>query len=274
MISYRELQKTANRLRELALEGIYAAQSGHPGGSLSICDILAVLFFKEMRLNPDQPQDPSRDRFVLSKGHAAPAYYAALAEKGFFPAEDMKTLRQEGSYLQGHPARGKVPGVDMSTGSLGQGLSAANGMALAAKCEGQDYRVYCICGDGELQEGQIWEAAMTAAHYHLDNLTLFIDNNGLQIDGAVTSVMNDDPISDKFAAFGWNTEEIDGHNVEAIDLAIQEAKTCKGRPTVIICKTVKGRGVSFMENQVSWHGAAPNLEQYEQAIIELRRGGV
>lgn len=274
MISYRELQKTANRLRELALEGIYAAQSGHPGGSLSICDILAVLFFKEMRLNPDQPQDPSRDRFVLSKGHAAPAYYAALAEKGFFPAEDMKTLRQEGSYLQGHPARGKVPGVDMTTGSLGQGLSAANGMALAAKCEGQDYRVYCICGDGELQEGQIWEAAMTAAHYHLDNLTLFIDNNGLQIDGAVTSVMNDDPISDKFAAFGWNTEEIDGHNVEAIDRAIQEAKTCKGRPTVIICKTVKGRGVSFMENQVSWHGAAPNLEQYEQAIIELRRGGV
>ena len=241
---------------------------------MSICDILAVLFFKEMRLNPDQPQDPSRDRFVLSKGHAAPAYYAALAEKGFFPAEDMKTLRQEGSYLQGHPARGKVPGVDMSTGSLGQGLSAANGMALAAKCEGQDYRVYCICGDGELQEGQIWEAAMTAAHYHLDNLTLFIDNNGLQIDGAVTSVMNDDPISDKFAAFGWNTEEIDGHNVEAIDRAIQEAKTCKGRPTVIICKTVKGRGVSFMENQVSWHGAAPNLEQYEQAIIELRRGGV
>lgn len=274
MKSYDELKQVAKQLRKLVIEGVYAAQSGHPGGSLSICDMMTVLYFKEMRIDPAHPLDSHRDRFVLSKGHAAPGYYAALAARGFFDPEAMKTLRKEGSFLQGHPALGKVPGVDMSTGSLGQGLSAANGMALAGKYDHLDYRVYCIAGDGEIQEGQIWEAAMTASHYKLDNLTLFVDNNGLQIDGPVEDVMNDSPIGEKFAAFGWNVLEINGHDVEAIDLAIQSAKACKGKPTVIVCKTIKGRGVSFMENQVSWHGAAPNREQYEQAMAELENGGM
>lgn len=259
----------ATKLRLLALESVYSAQSGHIGGSLSICDILSVLFFKEMRVDSENPQNPNRDRFILSKGHAAPSYYAALALKGFFPKEDMKELRQAGAHLQGHPCMHKTSGVDMSTGSLGQGLSIANGMALAAKYGGKDYRVYCICGDGEAQEGQIWEAVMTAAHYKLDNLVMFLDNNGLQIDGEVSSVMNNQPFAEKFAAFDWNVVEIDGHNYEEIENALKAAKNCKGRPTAIVAHTVKGKGVSFMENGVRWHGSAPNTEQYERAKKEL-----
>lgn len=274
MSDYIQLKRIANKLRKLSVEGVYHAQSGHPGGSLSICDILSVLFFNEMKVDPTNPKDTNRDRFVLSKGHAAPAYYAALAVKGFFKEEDMKTLRHIDSFLQGHPCINKVPGVDMSTGSLGQGLSAANGMAMVAKYDKKDYRVYCICGDGEIQEGQIWEAAMTAGHYHLDNLTLFADCNGLQIDGTVKDVMNSTPVAEKFAAFGWNTIEIDGHDVEAIDKAIQQSKECKDKPTAIVCHTIKGKGVSFMENQTGWHGAAPNKEQYEIAIQDLENEGV
>lgn len=269
-MNYEELKEIASKMRILTVEGVYSAKSGHPGGSLSICDILTVLFFKQMNVSAENPS-MDRDRFVLSKGHAAPAYYAALALKGFFPTEDMKTLRKIDSYLQGHPCLGKVPGVDMSTGSLGQGLSAANGMALVGKTEHKEYRVYCICGDGEIQEGQIWEAAMTAAHYKLDNLTLFVDCNGLQIDGAVETVMNVASVADKFKAFGFHVIEIDGHDLEAIDTAVDTAKSVKGKPTAILCKTVKGKGVSYMENQVGWHGAAPSEEQYHIAMEELNR---
>ena len=274
MQTYDQLRRTAAQLRIRTLQAIYAAQSGHPGGSLSICEILAVLYFRQMRIDPARPQDPDRDRFVLSKGHAAPAYYAALAERGFFDPGALTTLRQIDSFLQGHPARGKVPGVDMSTGSLGQGLSAANGMALAGRYDGRAYRVYCLCGDGELQEGQIWEAAMTAAHYRLDNLTLLVDVNGLQIDGAVEQVMDVQPLEEKFAAFGWSVLTVDGHDVEAVDLALQTAGQIRGRPAVLLCRTVKGKGVSYMENQAGWHGAAPNQEQYDQAMAELQRGVV
>lgn len=266
------LQSIARQLRMYTVDAIYHAKSGHPGGSLSICDLLAVLFFKQMHISSQNPEDPERDRFVLSKGHAAPAYYAALAMKGFFPTEELHNLRNINSFLQGHPAIHKIPGVDMSTGSLGQGLSAANGMALAARVAGKDFRVYCICGDGELQEGQIWEAAMTSAHYQLDHVTLFVDNNHLQIDGRVEEVMNPSPISAKFAAFGWNVLEIDGHDVCAINDAIECAKRTAGKPTVIICSTVKGKGVSFMENQAGWHGAAPNAEQYASAMEQLSQG--
>lgn len=264
-----KLEKIVKEMRILLLEGIFSAQSGHPGGSLSICDILTVLYFKEMNINPQYPKNEDRDRFVLSKGHAAPAYYAALALRGFFNISELKNLRHINSFLQGHPCMNKVPGVDMSTGSLGQGLSAANGMAMAAKYDNKKYRVYCICGDGEMQEGQIWEAAMTASHYRLDNLTLFVDCNGLQIDGLVEEVMNDNPMEDKLAAFGWKTIVIDGHNLTEIYEAIQKAKVCKQQPTAIICRTVKGKGVSFMENQVNWHGAAPSKAQYGIAIREL-----
>lgn len=269
MISYEQLRKDAAYIRLLTLEGLHCAQSGHTGGSLSIADMLAVLYRKQMNVDPKNPHNPERDRFVLSKGHAAPSLYATLAYCGFFPKEDLKQLRRLAGHLQGHPSLRKTPGVDMSTGSLGQGLSAANGMAMSLKYDKNPAHVYCIVGDGEIQEGQIWEAAMSAAHYKLDNLTLFADLNGLQIDGNVTDVMNDYPVKEKFEAFGWNVIEIDGHDVEAIDKAIEEAKTVKGKPTAIMAKTIKGKGVSFMEGQASWHGTAPNDEQYAQAVKEL-----
>ena len=263
------LEKTAYKIRRHTLEAVYSASSGHPGGSLSIADILSVLYFDEMRIDPNNPKDENRDRFVLSKGHCAPALYGALAERGFFPVDDIKTFRHIGSYLQGHPDMKGVPGVDMSTGSLGQGVCAANGMAYAAKLDKKDYRVYSILGDGELEEGQVWEAAMFAPHYKLDNITIFIDFNGLQIDGNISDVMSPLPIDEKFKAFGWNVIVIDAHNYDEIKNAIKAAKAFKGKPTAVIAKSVKGKGVSFMENEASWHGAAPNTEQYEQAIAEI-----
>ena len=259
----------AYKARKHALTGIYNAQSGHPGGSLSLADILSVLYFEVMNVDPKNPKMADRDRFVLSKGHCAPALYGILAEKGFFPAEDVATLRRTDSYMQGHPDMKGIPGIDMSTGSLGQGISAANGMALAGKLAGKDYRVYTILGDGELEEGQVWEAAMFAAHYKLDNLTAFIDNNGLQIDGNIADVMNSNPIDEKFKAFNWNVITIDAHDYDAILDAVNQAKATKGQPTVIIAKSVKGKGVSFMEGQAAWHGAAPDKEKFEQAIAEL-----
>lgn len=265
----REILKNSIEMKKLALEGIYNAQSGHPGGSLSIAEIVSTLFFKYMNVDPSNPKFAERDRFVLSKGHAAPIYYSALALKGFFDPNEVKNLRSIDSFLQGHPCLNKIPGVDMSTGSLGQGLSASNGMALVGKLTKKDYHVYCICGDGEIQEGQIWEAAMTSAHYKLDNLTLFIDYNNLQIDGEVSDVMGVYPVADKFEAFGFNTITIDGHNIDEICSAIESSKTTKGKPTAIICKTTKGKGVSFMENVASWHGVAPDTEHYKLAIDEL-----
>lgn len=264
-----ELKIIANRIRKNALTAVYSAASGHPGGSLSIADLLSVLYFEEMRVNPQQPQDPNRDRFVLSKGHCAPALYGALAERGFFPSADCASFRKAGSYLQGHPDMKGVPGVDMSTGSLGQGICAANGMALAGKIDGKDYRVYSVLGDGELEEGQVWEAAMYAPHYKLDNLTAFVDFNGLQIDGDISKVMSPLPIDKKFEAFGWNVICTDAHDPIALYDAIQEAKSVTGKPTVIIMKSIKGKGVSFMENNAAWHGSAPNEEQYTQAISEI-----
>ena len=267
-----DLNLIAAKIRLLALEGIHQAGSGHTGGSLSIAEILSVLLFDQMQIDPEQPGAPDRDRLVLSKGHAAPAYYAALALRGYFPESDLVRLRQLGSHLQGHPSMTRTRGVDMSTGSLGQGLSAANGMAIAGKYHKRDYHVYCICGDGELQEGQIWEAAMTAAHYRLDNLIVFIDHNHLQIDGRTETVMNVEPVGDKFRAFGWNVEEADGHDVAAIRESIEKARRCKAMPSVIICNTIKGKGVSFMENQAGWHGLAPDDNQYGQAVKELTEG--
>lgn len=264
-----EIALHAYKARKTALTGIYNAQSGHPGGSLSICDILSVLYFEVMNVDPANPRMEDRDRFVLSKGHCAPALYAMLAEKGFFPESDVYTLRRTDSYIQGHPDMKGIPGIDMSTGSLGQGISAANGMALAAKLKDRDYRVYTILGDGELEEGQVWEAAMFAAHYKLDNLTAFVDNNGLQIDGKITDVMNSEPIDEKFRAFGWNVITINAHDYDDILDAVEEAKATKGKPTVIIAKSVKGKGVSFMENNPAWHGAAPKKEEFEKAIAEL-----
>lgn len=266
----KELQIFATKARMGALEGVYNAKAGHPGGSLSICDVLSVLYNTELRVDPKNPKDKNRDRFVLSKGHAAPALYATLALKGFFPVEDLKTLRKSDSYLQGHPNMDKVPGVDMSTGSLGQGISTAVGMALGAKLDNADYRVYTILGDGELQEGQVWEAAMFAGNQALDNLVAFIDNNNLQIDGTMDEVNAPYPIGEKFTAFNWNVLEIDGHDYDAILQALADAKLCKGKPTAVVMKTVKGKGVSYMENAVGWHGSAPNTEQYEQAIAELK----
>ncbi len=259
----------AYKARKHAITGIYNAASGHPGGSLSIADILAVLYFEKMNINPENPKDPDRDRFVLSKGHCAPVLYGILAERGYFPVEKCAELRKIYSNMQGHPDMKGIPGVDMSTGSLGQGISAANGMALAAKLDKKDYRVYTILGDGEIEEGQVWEAAMFAAHYKLDNLTAFVDNNGLQIDGDIAEVMNSYPIDEKFKAFNWHVITIDAHDYDQIRGAIEEAKTVKGKPTVIIAKSIKGKGVSFMENQAAWHGNAPKTLEYEQAIAEL-----
>ena len=256
----------ATEIRIGALTGVYCAQSGHPGGSLSIADILAYLYFDKMNVDPKNPKDPMRDRLVLSKGHAAPALYAALAAKGYFPMEDMKTLRQADSYLQGHPDMKHIPGVDMSSGSLGQGISAACGIALGGLGK---YRVYSILGDGECGEGQVWEAAMFASHYKLDNLVAFVDVNGLQIDGPTCEVMNSAPLDEKFKAFGWHVITINAHDFDAIEAAVAEAETVKGKPTCIICNSVKGKGVSFMENKVNWHGSAPKQEQYEIAMAEL-----
>lgn len=265
----RELQKIACRIRMGVIEGTFCAKSGHPGGSLSIAEDLAYLYWKEMRVDPKNPGWEDRGRLVLSKGHCAPALYAALALKGYFPWDELKSLRHTGALLQGHPDMKHIPGVDMSTGSLGQGISAACGMALAAKIDGKDSRVYAILGDGEIEEGQVWEAAMFAAHYKLDNLCAIVDNNNLQIDGTVEEVMSPYPITDKFAAFGWNVITIDAHDFDQIEAAMNAAKAVKGKPTVLVQKSVKGKGVSFMENQVSWHGAAPNAEQYETAMAEL-----
>jgi len=265
----RQLSVIATNIRKHAIEAVYSAQAGHPGGSLSIADILSVLYFKEMKVDPANPKNPDRDRFVLSKGHCSPALYGALAEKGFFPKEEIKKFRQINTYLQGHPEMKGVPGVDMSTGSLGQGICAANGMALAGKIDGKSYRVYSILGDGELEEGQVWEAAMFAPHYKLDNLTAFVDFNGLQIDGEIAKVMSPLPIDEKFKAFGWNVIVIDAHDFNQIEAALNEAKATKGKPTCIVAKSIKGKGVSYMENQASWHGSAPNTEQYETAMAEL-----
>lgn len=264
-----DLMKKAACIRKYIIEEVFSAKSGHPGGSLSCTDIFTVLYFDEMRVDVKNPAWADRDRFVLSKGHCAPALYATLATRGFFPEKDLYTFRNIDSYLEGHPSMRYVPGVDMSTGSLGQGISAAVGMALAGKIDKKDYRVYSILGDGELEEGQVWEASMAAAHYKLDNLTAFVDYNGLQIDGNITDVMNPEPVADKFAAFGWNVICIDGHDLEQIKDAIEKAKTVKGKPTMVVCRTVKGKGVSFMENQYGWHGTAPNQEQRDQAIAEL-----
>lgn len=264
-----ELAIIANRVRKHALTGVYNAQAGHPGGSLSISDLLTLLYFEIMNVDPKNPDMADRDRLVLSKGHTAPALYATLAERGFFPVEDVATLRRIDSYLQGHPDMKNIPGVDMSTGSLGQGVSAAGGMALSAKLDKRDYRVYAILGDGELEEGQVWEQAMFAPHYKLDNLTIFVDFNGLQIDGDVTKVMNPTPIDKKFEAFGWNVIVCDAHSFDELLDAVNKAKACKGKPTAVIMKSIKGKNVSFMENNPAWHGCAPNEEQYNQAMAEL-----
>ncbi len=264
-----ELEVFATKERMLILEGIYNAKAGHPGGSLSIAELMAYLYNVEMKVDPANPKWEDRDRFVLSKGHAAPALYATLALKGFFPTEDIKTLRKSDSYLQGHPSMKSVPGVDMSTGSLGQGISTAVGMALAAKYDKKDTRVYTILGDGEIEEGQVWEAAMFANAKKLDNLVVIVDNNNLQIDGTVEEVNSPYPIPEKFTAFGFNTIEIDGNNLDEIETAFENAKNCKGKPTAIIAKTIKGKGVSYMENAVNWHGAAPNEELYNTAVAEL-----
>lgn len=265
----KELEVFSVKERLLLLEGIYNAKAGHPGGSLSIAELMAYLYNVEMKINADNPKDEKRDRFVLSKGHAAPALYAALALKGFFPTEDMKTLRKADSYLQGHPSMKCVPGVDMSTGSLGQGISAAVGMALGAKLQNEDFRVYTILGDGEIEEGQVWEAAMFAAAKKLDNLTVIVDNNNLQIDGTVEEVNSPYPIPEKFEAFGFKVVTINGNDFDEIEKAFCVAHETKGKPTAIIAKTVKGKGVSFMEDKVSWHGSAPNEEQYNDAVNEL-----
>ena len=264
-----ELSRVANNLRVSIIEEVYNAKCGHPGGSLSIADILTYLYFVEMNVDPADPKKCDRDRFVLSKGHTAPALYAALAERGFFPKEDLKTLRKTASYLQGHPDMKGVPGVDMSTGSLGQGISAACGMALSAKISGDGYRVYAILGDGESEEGQVWEAAMFASHYKLDNLVAVLDLNGLQIDGPITEVMNPTPHDEKFLAFGWNVISIDAHNFDEIESAFKQARETKGKPTVIIAKSTKGKGVSYMENACEWHGQAPKEDLYKVAIADL-----
>lgn len=265
----KELEKIARNVRIGIIEAVHVAKSGHPGGSLSIADILTVLYFNQMNIDETKPQDKSRDRLVLSKGHCAPALYSTLAERGFFEKGLLKTLRNINGNLQGHPDMNKIPGVDMTTGSLGQGLSVANGMAMASKLGGEGIRVYCICGDGELQEGQIWEAAMTSSHYKLDNLCLIVDNNNLQIDGNVDKVMNIYPLDEKFRSFGFEVINVDGHNIQELINAFEQAKKVKGKPTAIIANTIKGKGVSFMENEAGWHGKAPNEEQYEIAIKEL-----
>ena len=263
------LKLSAANVRKMILEGVHSAKSGHPGGSLSAADILTYLYKEEMNVDPKNPKNPDRDRFVMSKGHASPLVYAVLAEFGFIPKEDIKTFRKADSYLQGHPDMKGTSGVDMSTGSLGQGISAACGMALAGKYDKKDYRVYAILGDGECEEGQVWEAAMFAAHYKLDNLCAFLDFNGLQIDGDITQVMNPTPFDKKFEAFGWNVIVIDGHNFEEIEKAVEAAKATKGKPTMVIANTTKGKDVSFMENDANWHGAAPNDEQFEKGMADI-----
>ena len=268
-ISKIELAKIACKVRMGIIEGTFNAKSGHPGGSLSITEILTYLYFNEMNIDPENPAMDSRDRFVLSKGHAAPALYSVMAQRGYFPVEELKTLRKVDSRLQGHPSMKCLPGIDISSGSLGQGISAACGMALGAKLKNADFRVYTILGDGEIEEGQVWEAAMYAAAKKLDNLVAFVDNNNLQIDGTVEEVNSPYPIPEKFAAFGWNVIEIDGHSYDDIEKALNDARACEGKPTAIIATTVKGKGVSFMENQVNWHGSAPNAEQYEIAMKEF-----
>ncbi len=265
----KELQLNAVKVRKGIVTAVHAAKAGHPGGSLSAADIFTYLYFKEMNIDPKNPQKPDRDRFVLSKGHTAPGLYSAMANRGYFPVEELTTLRKLGSKLQGHPNMNDVPGIDMSSGSLGQGLSAADGMALAAKLDGKDYRVYCLCGDGELQEGQIWEAAMFAGAKGLDNLCVIVDNNNLQIDGPIDQVCSPYPIDKKFEAFNFHVINIDGNDFDQIEKAFNEARATKGKPTCIVAKTVKGKGVSFMENNVSWHGTAPNDEQYAVAMADL-----
>ncbi len=265
----KKLEITACKVRMGIIEGVHCAKSGHPGGSLSIADTLTYLYFAKMNVYPDKPEEPQRDRLVLSKGHTAPALYSTLAQRGFFPEEELKSLRHIGAMLQGHPCI-HIPGVDMSSGSLGQGISAACGMALSAKVSSDTYKVYTILGDGEIEEGQVWEAAMFAAHYKLDNLVAIVDNNGLQIDGKIEDVMSPYPIVDKFIAFGWHVIEMDAHDFDSIEAAFNEAESVSGQPVAIIQKSVKGKGVSFMENNVSWHGSAPNDEQYEQAMGELK----
>ena len=268
-----KLMQTANEIRKGIVTAVHSAKAGHPGGSLSSADIFTYLYFEEMNIDPKDPKKPDRDRFVLSKGHTAPGLYSALAQRGYFPKEDLKTLRHTGSYLQGHPDMKHIPGVDMSSGSLGQGISAAVGMAIAAKLRGDDYRVYTLLGDGEIQEGQVWEAPMLAAHRKLDNLVVIVDNNNLQIDGAITDVNSPYPIDKKFEAFNFHVINIDGNDFDQIDAAFKEAKTVKGQPTAIIAKTLKGKGVSYMENQAGWHGKAPNDEEYEIAMKELEKAG-
>ena len=268
-----ELMKTANEIRKGIVTALHSAKAGHPGGSLSATEIFTYLYFEEMNVDPKDPKKADRDRFVLSKGHTAPGLYSTLAQKGFFPKEDLVTLRHTGSYLQGHPDMKHIPGVDMSSGSLGQGISAAVGMAIAGKLDNADYRVYTLLGDGEIQEGQVWEASMLAAHRKLDNLVVIVDNNNLQIDGAITEVNSPYPIDKKFEAFNFHVINIDGNDFDQIDAAFKEAKTVKGQPTAIIAKTVKGKGVSFMENQVGWHGKAPNDDEYKIAMEELEKAG-
>ena len=268
-----ELMKTANEVRKGIIAAVHSAKSGHPGGSLSAADIYTYLYFEEMNIDPEDPKKADRDRFVLSKGHTAPGYYSALANRGFFPVEDLTTLRKVGSYLQGHPYMKHIPGVDMSSGSLGQGISAAVGMAVSAKLSGDDYRVYTLLGDGEIQEGQVWEAAMLAGFRKLDNLVVIVDNNNLQIDGPIDEVNSPYPIDKKFEAFNFHVININGNDFDEIDAAFKEARATKGQPTAIIAKTVKGKGVSFMENQVAWHGSAPNDEQYAVAMADLEKVG-
>ena len=266
-----QLKRTANNVRLGIIEAVYNAACGHPGGSLSIADILTYLYFEEMNVDPANPSLENRDRFVLSKGHTAPALYSTLAERGFFPKEELKTLRKTHSRLQGHPDMKGVPGVDMSTGSLGLGISTACGMALSGKVRGADYRVYTVIGDGESEEGQVWEAAMFASHYKLDNLVAVVDLNGLQIDGPITEVMNPTPHDEKFRAFGWHVITVDAHDFDSIEAAFNEARTVKGKPTVLIAKSVKGKGVSYMENSCEWHGQAPKTDLYEVAVADLKK---
>ncbi len=268
-----ELQKTANEVRKGIVTAVHGAKAGHPGGSLSAADIFTYLYFEEMNIDPKNPKKADRDRFVLSKGHTAPGLYSALAHRGYFPVEDLATLRHLGSYLQGHPCMQETPGVDMSSGSLGQGISAAVGMALAAKMDNKDYRVYTLLGDGEIQEGQVWEASMFAGHRKLDNLVVIVDNNGLQIDGKIEDVCSPYPIDKKFEAFNFHVINIDGNDFDQIDAAFKEARATKGMPTAIICKTVKGKGVSYMENNAGWHGKAPNDEEYAVAMADLEKIG-
>ena len=266
----KQLQQIAAKVRMGIIESTHGAKAGHPGGSLSATEMFTYLYFKELNIDPKNPKAENRDRFVLSKGHTAPGLYAALAHRGFFPVEDLPTLRHIDSYLQGHPIMNTVPGVDMSTGSLGQGISVAVGMALGAKHQNKDFRVYTLLGDGEIQEGQVWEACMAAAHYKLDNLVVIVDNNGLQIDGNIADVMSPYPIFDKLVAFGFHTIAIDGHDFDAIEKALNQAKTVKGQPTAIVMSTIKGKDVSYMENDAGWHGKAPNDAEYEVAMTELK----